>query len=226
MKENTKGKVTLAASVLSADFSELGGMFRMFERHESMGHIHLDIMDGNFVPNISFGKPVVQSLAGKTKLPFDIHMMVTAPENFISDYITDNTEYIVVHAEASVHLDRTLRLIKSLGVKCGVALNPATSPGALEYVLDIVDQVLVMSVNPGFGGQEFILSSLEKLRVLAEKREARGLDFKLAIDGGITRDNILDAIGAGAEIITVGSAILNAQDPEMELLAFDELVKG
>jgi len=216
----------LSPSILNADFANLGETFRMFERHPSVGYIHFDVMDGDFVPNISFGAPVVKSLAEKTSLPFDVHLMVTEPARYVADYVTDRTEYIVVHAEACMHLDRTLRLIKSLGVKCGAALNPATAPEALEYVLDLVDQALVMSVNPGFGGQAFIPSSLEKLRRLREMRAARGLDFKLAVDGGIDGTNISRAIDAGAEIIIAGSSILKAKDPEAELKAYDELLEG
>ncbi len=216
--------VKLAPSILTADFSDLGRVFRMFENHPSVGYIHFDVMDGDFVPNISFGAPVVRSLAGKTRLPFDVHLMVSEPGRYVADYVTDNTEYIVVHAEADKHLDRTLRKIKSLEVKCGVALNPATLPEKLEYVFDLVDQVLVMSVNPGFGGQSFISASLEKIRWLAALRKARGLGFKIAVDGGINRTNISDVLDAGAEIIISGSAILNAADPEAELKAYDELL--
>jgi ribulose-phosphate 3-epimerase len=219
-------KAKLAPSILTADFSRLGEIFRMFERHPSVGYIHFDVMDGDFVPNISLGAPVVKSLVAKTKLPFDVHLMVREPGRFVSGYVTENTEYIVVHAEACVHLDRTLRLIKSLGVKCGVALNPATPPEILDYVLSLVDQVLVMSVNPGFGGQAFIPASLEKLRRLSGLREERGLDFKLAVDGGVGKANVLDVVSAGAEIIIAGSAILNADDPEAELSAYDELLKN
>jgi len=198
----------------------------MFERHPSVGYIHCDVMDGDFVPNISFGAPVVRSLAAGTKLPFDVHLMVSEPGRYAADYVTDNTEYITVHAEAAVHLDRTLRLVKSLGVKCGVALNPATPPDGLDYVLDIVDQVLVMSVNPGFGGQSFIPASFEKIRRLVELRESRGLDFIIAVDGGIGRSNVLEVAAAGADIIVAGSAILNAEDPEAELSAYDEMFGG
>ena len=218
--------VKLSPSILGADFANLGGVFRMFERHPSVGYIHFDVMDGDFVPNISFGAPLVRSLAGKAKLPFDVHLMVTDPVRYIGDYVTEGTEFIVVHAEATVHLDRTLRHIKSFGVGCGAALNPATPPETLDYVLEITDQVLVMSVNPGFGGQTFIPSSLEKLNALAKMREARGLAFKLAVDGGVDRSNIKDVIEAGADIIIVGSSILSAPDPEAELLAFDELLEG
>ena len=216
----------LAPSILTADFMNLGDTLRMLEGSPSVGYIHFDVMDGDFVPNLSFGAPVLSSLAGKTRLPFDVHLMVTEPGRFVPDFVTDNTEFITIHAEAAVHLDRTLRLIKSLGVKCGVALNPATPPEALDYVLDAVDQVLVMSVNPGFGGQSFIPASLEKIKRLAGLREERGLDFKIGVDGGISRVNVLDATEAGAEIIIAGSAILNASDPEAELRAFDEIFGG
>ena len=216
----------LAPSILTADFSNLGEAFRMFERHPSAGHIHCDVMDGDFVPNISFGSPVVKSVAKAVKLPLDVHLMVREPGRFVQDYVTDNTEYITVHAEACIHLDRTLRLIKSLGVKCGAVLNPATPPEALDYVFELVDQVLVMSVNPGFGGQAYIPASTVKIRRLAEIRAARGLDFKINIDGGISRSNVLEVAGAGADMIVVGSALLNAADPEAELEAYDKLLGG
>jgi len=220
------GTVKLSPSILNADFAGLGETFRMFERHPSVGYIHFDVMDGDFVPNISFGAPVVKSLAGKTKLPFDVHLMVSDPIRYIEGYVTDNTEFIVAHAESTVHLDRTLRHIKSFGIKCGAALNPATPPEALDYVFDIVDQVLVMSVNPGFGGQGFITSSIEKLRELSGIREERGLGFKLAIDGGVDLSNINEVISAGADIVVVGSAITLAYDPDAELCAYDELLGG
>ena len=218
--------VKLSPSILSADFANLGETLRLFEGHPSVGYIHFDIMDGDFVPNISFGAPLVKSLAGKTGLPFDVHMMVTEPARYIEDYVVSGTEFIVVHEEATFHLERTLRQIKSFGVKNGVALNPATPPESLDYILDAVDQVLVMSVNPGFGGQAFIPSSLDKLRTLAKLRDERGLMFKLAVDGGIDRENIKDVIDAGADIVIVGSSILRAEDPEAELLAYDELLGG
>ena len=216
----------LSPSILTADFSKLGETFRLFERHPSVGYIHFDVMDGDFVPNISFGAPVIRSLTKEANLPFDVHLMVTEPSRYVADYVTDRTEYIVVHAEAAVHLDRALRLIKSLGVKCGAALNPATPPDTLDYVFDLVDQVLVMSVNPGFGGQAFIRASLKKLRKLAKIRESRGLDFKLAVDGGISRANVMEVIDAGAEIVIAGSSILNAPDPEAELAEYDKLFGG
>jgi len=218
--------VKLAPSILTADFMNLRDSIELLEGCPSVGYIHFDVMDGEFVPNISFGAPLVRSLAGKTPLPFDVHLMIMKPERYVSDFVTANTEYITVHAEATAHLDRTLRLIKSFGVKCGAALNPATPPDALDFVLGIVDQVLVMSVNPGFGGQSFISSSLDKITKLAKLREERGLGFKIGVDGGINRANILDVCGAGADIVIAGSAILNAEDPKAELERFNRLLTG
>jgi ribulose-phosphate 3-epimerase len=200
--------------------------FRLLERHPSVGYIHFDVMDGDFVPNMSFGAPVARSLAGKTTLPFDVHLMVSEPGRFAEDFVTENTEYITVHAEAALHLDRTLKQIKSAGVKCGVALNPATPPEVLNYVIDEVDQVLVMSVNPGFGGQAFITSSTDKIKKLVQIRGERGLDFKIGVDGGINRSTILQVLDAGADIIIAGSAILNAADPEAELVYYDGILKS
>jgi ribulose-phosphate 3-epimerase len=201
-------------------------MLQVLERHPASGWLHLDVMDGAFVPNISFGPPVIRSLAGKTKLRFDVHLMVEEPGRFMADYVTENTEYLVVHQEACLHLDRTLQLIQSLGVKCGVALNPATPLSALEYVLDKVDQVLVMGVNPGFGGQSFLPVALAKMKALSEWRQARGLDFKIATDGGVNAGNLQEIAAAGADIIVVGSAITNAEDPSAVLEQFGSILEG
>ncbi|MBR2001233.1 MAG: ribulose-phosphate 3-epimerase, partial [Firmicutes bacterium] len=145
----------LAPSILSADFSQLGAQIQAIEEGGA-DIIHVDVMDGHFVPNISYGAVVMKSLLGKTKLPFDVHLMIETPDKFIPDFVTDNTEYIVVHAEACTHLHRTIQLIKSYGIKAGVALNPATSLSVLDYIFEDLDLVLIMSVNPGFGGQKFI----------------------------------------------------------------------
>jgi ribulose-phosphate 3-epimerase len=146
-------------------------------------------------------------------LPFDVHLMVEAPDAMLHGFVTEQTAFIVVHAEACRHLDRTLSAIRALGVKSGVALNPATPPEVLDYVMDKADQILVMSVNPGFGGQSFLPSAIEKIRVLRHRKESRGLSFDIAVDGGINLDNIGEVVEAGADIIIVGSAILNAKDP-------------
>ena len=215
----------IAASILTADFCELGETLAMYEKYD-VGYLHLDVMDGDFVPNISFGPPVIKSLAGKTTLPFDIHLMVMEPDRFVEDYVTENTEYIVVHQEACKHLDRTLQHIASCGVKCGVALNPATKPESIEYLLDKLDQVLVMSVNPGFGGQKFIEYSLDKIKYLDDMRKKMGYKYKIAVDGGINTDNVKTVVDAGADIIIAGSAILNKPDPAAEIIKFNELIGG
>ncbi|MDR3305888.1 MAG: ribulose-phosphate 3-epimerase [Clostridiales Family XIII bacterium] len=214
----------LSPSILTADFSDLSDTLAMFEDSAAVGLLHLDVMDGNFVPNISFGPPVIRSLSAKTSLPFDIHLMVSEPDRFVEDYVTDHTKYIVVHQEANLHLDRTLQHIRSLGVGCGVALNPATAPESLRYVLEKADQVLVMSVNPGFGGQRFLPSALSKIRWLLEERARGGYGYKIAVDGGVNEENIVQICRAGADIIVMGSAILNRPDPRAALAGFAGLI--
>ena len=166
----------LAPSILSADFSKLGEDVKVIEK--AGAHIiHVDVMDGHFVPNISYGATVMKSLVGKTNMPFDVHLMIENADNYISDFVTENTEYITVHQEACTHLHRTVQLIKSQGVKAGVAINPATPVSALSCILDEVDMVLVMSVNPGFGGQKYISSCLDKVKELDKIRKDRNLEL-------------------------------------------------
>ena len=201
----------LAPSILSADFSKLGESVAKIE--EGGAHlIHVDVMDGHFVPNISFGAAVMKSLLGKTSMPFDVHLMIENPDKYLEEFVTDNTEYITVHEEACVHLHRTVQHIKSLGVKAGVAVNPATSLDTLEYIMEDVDMILIMSVNPGFGGQKFIPSALRKVKELDALRKERGLDFKIQIDGGITLDNVKEVMDAGVDIAVAGSAVFKADD--------------
>jgi len=216
----------LSASILTADFSGLRETLAPFERHPAVGWLHMDVMDGIFVPNISFGPPVIRPLAQAMALPLDIHLMVEEPGRLLADFMTEKTEYITVHQEACVHLDRTLQQIRELGVRPGAALNPATPEGTLDYVLDRLDQVLVMSVNPGFGGQRFIPDSLRKIHALADERARRGLSFKIAVDGGVNADNVREICAAGADILVVGSAILNAPDPAAELARFAKKLGG
>jgi len=201
----------LAPSILSADFSRLGEEVRTIE--EAGAHvIHVDVMDGHFVPNISYGATVMKSLLGKTGLPFDVHLMIEDPDRYIKDFVTDNTEIITVHQEACVHLHRTLQLIKSYGVKAGVSLNPATPVSTLEYVFEDLDYVLAMSVNPGFGGQKFIPSALEKIKVLYDMKERRNPNLIIAVDGGITLENVKEVVDAGANLIVAGSSVFGAPD--------------
>ena len=197
--------IRLAPSLLSANFATLGDDVAKAERGGA--HLlHIDVMDGHFVPNISYGATVMKSLLGKTSLPFDVHLMIESPDTFIPDFVTENTEFITVHAEACNHLDRTIQFIKSFGIKAGVSLNPATPPTILEYVFEQLDQVLVMSVNPGFGGQKYIESSTEKIRWLFAEKQRRNPELTIAVDGGITLKNAKQAADAGADLIVAGSA--------------------
>ncbi len=215
--------IELAPSILSADFSRLGEDVKQIEKGGA--HlIHVDVMDGHFVPNISFGAPVMKCLLGKTELPFDVHLMIEDPDKYIEDFVTPNTKYITVHQDACTHLHRTIQHIKSQGVKAGVSLNPATSLDTLDYVLQDVDMVLLMSVNPGFGGQSFIPQILEKARELAEIKRAEGLDFRIEIDGGVKLDNVVEIVSAGVEIVVAGSAVFKAEDIEARTREFVKLI--
>ena len=201
----------LEPSILSADFGHLAEDVKKIEEGGA-DYIHVDVMDGHFVPNISFGAPVMKCLNGKTGLPYDVHLMIENPDRYIDDFVTPQTEYITVHQEACVHLHRTIQNIKSKGVKAGVSINPATPVSTLECILPDVDMVLIMSVNPGFGGQKFIPGALEKVRELAEIKRTKGLDFVIEIDGGITLDNIGEVMEAGVEMAVAGSAVFKAED--------------
>lgn len=214
----------LAPSILSADFGRLAEEVAQIERGGA-DLVHVDVMDGHFVPNISFGAPVMKCLTGRTGLPFDVHLMIENPDAYLEDFVTPQTEYITVHQEACTHLNRTVQHIKSLGIKAGVSINPATSPSVLDYILEDVDMVLLMSVNPGFGGQKFIPSVLEKARKLRDIKIDRGLDFEIEIDGGATLDNVWEIIDAGVEIVVAGSAVFKAPDIAARTAEFKEIVK-
>lgn len=214
----------LAPSILSADFGKLAEEVAQIEIGGA-DLVHVDVMDGHFVPNISFGAPVMKCLTGRTGLPFDVHLMIENPDAYLEDFVTPQTEYITVHQEACTHLNRTVQHIKSLGIKAGVSINPATSPSVLDYILEDVDMVLLMSVNPGFGGQKFIPSVLEKARKLRDIKIDRGLDFEIEIDGGATLDNVREIIDAGVEIVVAGSAVFKAPDIAARTAEFKEIVK-
>jgi len=214
----------LAPSILAADFSRLDEPIALIEKAGAQ-FIHVDVMDGHFVPNISFGAVVMKSLLGKTKLPFDVHLMIENPDQYLEDFATDNTEFITVHVETCPHLHRTVQHIKSLGIKTGVSLNPATPVSALDAIIEDIDMVLIMSVNPGFGGQEFIPSSLEKIKALKELKEKRNPKLVIEIDGGITMENIKTVTDAGVEIVVAGSTVFGAPDIEKRVKELLELIK-
>ena len=196
----------LAPSILAADFSILG---EQIKKVESAGaeYLHIDVMDGSFVPSISFGLPLISSIRKSTGLTFDVHLMVTEPERFVDQFADAGANILTVHQEACTHLNRTLKHIKERGVKTGVALNPATDISTLKYVLNYVDMILVMSVNPGFGGQEFIPETLEKLKDVKDMVKASGRDIDIEVDGGITLKNVDTILKAGANVIVSGSSV-------------------
>jgi ribulose-phosphate 3-epimerase len=193
---------------LSADFAHLGDQIQAVAEGGAT-LLHVDVMDGHFVPNITIGPPVVASVRKVTNLPLDVHLMIENPDQYIPAFVDAGADWISVHQEVCVHLNRTLELIRSHGVRPGVVLNPATPVGTLEEVLDMVDHVLVMSVNPGFGGQKFIPSSLEKVRKLALMRTARNANFRIEIDGGMAIDTIGDAVRAGVEVLVAGNGVFS-----------------
>jgi len=205
--------VQLLPSILSADFSRLAEEIQAAERGGG-SVIHIDVMDGHFVPNITVGPPVVESLRKVTELPLDCHLMIENPERFIEDFARAGANWIGVHYEACRHLHRTLQLIAQNGMEPGVVLNPATRVDFLIDVLPMVHHVLVMSVNPGFGGQKFIDFSLDKIRRLAELRAELGLSFQIEVDGGVAHDTVESVVQAGAELLVAGSAVYDSGDPE------------
>lgn len=215
--------VRLAPSILAADFSKLGQDVSVIEKAGAQV-IHVDVMDGHFVPNISYGATVMKSLLGKTQMPFDVHLMIENPERYVEEFVTENTEFITVHAEACTHLHRVVQQIKGLGVKCGVALNPATPLCNLEHILAEVDLVLVMSVNPGFGGQKFIQVALDKVEALKKIKEEKAFTFEIEIDGGITLDNVEDVVKAGASLIVAGSSVFHASNVDERVKEFLKII--
>src|SRR5580693_8845790 len=205
--------IELAPSILSADFARLGEHVHAASEGGA-AVIHVDVMDGHFVPNLTIGPPVVKSLRKVTKLPLDCHLMIENADEFIPAFADAGIDWMSVHQEACRHLNRTLHLIKSHDCLAGVVINPATPVGTLEEVLDIADYVLVMSVNPGFGAQKFIPSTLHKMRRLAEIRSQRGLNFRIEVDGGVAHDTVGDVVRAGAEILVAGNAVFGGGDPK------------
>ena len=212
-RERGQQSIELAPSILSADFAHLAEQAQAALAGGGT-LLHVDVMDGHFVPNITIGPPVVASLRKATQVPLDCHLMIENPDQYIPAFAEAGADWISVHQEACRHLHRTLELIRSHGARVGVVLNPATPVDTLSEVLAIVDYVLVMSVNPGFGGQKFIPATLEKMRQLAGLRQAKRLNFRIEVDGGIGLDTVGDAVRAGAEVLVAGNAIFGKGDPK------------
>ena len=210
--------VKISPSVLSADFSKLGEEIKVIDK-AGADYIHLDVMDGHFVPNITLGPGIVKSLRKDVNMVFDAHLMIENPDNYIKEFADAGCDIIVVHQEACTHLHRTIQNIKSHGIKAGVALNPATPIETIKYVLQDVDMVLLMSVNPGFGGQSYIPVVTEKIKELKALIDEMNLDIDIEVDGGVKPSNIAEVVNAGANVIVAGSAIFNAGN-------IDEAVKS
>lgn len=215
----------LAPSVLSADFANLLNSCKKVE-NAGCEYLHLDVMDGHFVPNITFGAPIIKSLRKDINMVFDAHLMITDPDKFIPDLVDAGCDIITVHQEACTHLHRTIQNIKSYNVKAGVVLNPATPVEMIKHILPDVDMVLLMSVNPGFGGQKFIPEVLEKVKTLRKMIDERGLDIEIEVDGGVNSQNIKPLVDAGADVLVAGSAIFNNEDIDLAVMNLRNAVKG
>ncbi len=213
-----KDKVKIAPSILSADFARLGEQVAEAAQ-AGADYIHVDVMDGHFVPNITIGPAVVQAIRPHTSLPLDVHLMIESPERYVPQFAQAGADIITVHAEACLHLHRTVEQIKEIGVKAGVSLNPGTALSALDEVLPMVDLVLVMTVNPGFGGQRFIREMVDKIVRIRRILDERGLSAELEVDGGINAENAALVVQAGAEVLVAGAAVFNQRESVAAALA-------
>ncbi len=217
--------IEIAPSILAADFSCLGDGIRAVERGGA-AMLHVDVMDGHFVPNISIGVPVVASLHKATQLPLDVHLMIENPELYVPAFAEAGADMISVHQEATPHLDRTLSMIREHGCRAGAVINPATPVATLSEVFGKVDYILVMSVNPGFGGQKFISGALGKIRELKRIRESYNHSFRIEVDGGVVPDNVVDLVRAGAEILVAGTSIFHTSDAAEAVRAMKQMADG
>jgi ribulose-phosphate 3-epimerase len=216
--------VQIVPSILSADFAHLAAEIERVERGGAT-MLHVDIMDGHFVPNLTIGPPVVESIRKITRSRLDVHLMIDDPDRYAPIFIQAGADQVSVHQEACVHLNRTVRLIQSEGALAGVVLNPATPVAMLDEILDVADYVLVMSVNPGFGGQQFIPRALDKVRELSRNRQERRLQFSIEIDGGITLDNLPDVVRAGCDWIVTGSSVFHTSDPTATIVEMRQIAQ-
>lgn len=205
--------VKLSPSILSADFANLGEQIKILNNVD-VEMIHIDVMDGNFVPNISFGAPIMKSIRSLTEKVFDVHLMIDDPSRYIEDFVKSGADIITIHYEADKHIDRTINYIKSFGIKAGIALNPATPVSNIKNILPIVDMVLIMSVNPGFGGQKYIPYTSLKIQEVKKMCEAIGKDMMIQVDGGVDSNNIKKIVESGANVLVAGSAIFRNNNIE------------
>lgn len=214
----------ISPSILSADFTNIKDDFLAMDEGKA-DFVHVDIMDGNYVPNISFGPGIVKQFKKLTDIPFDVHLMIENPENYIEDFVKAGADIITIHPGATKHLNRTINLIKSYGVDVGLAINPGESLDVLDYTIEDLNLVLIMSVNPGFGGQSFIESSLRKIKEIKKIINERNPRCKIEVDGGIKLDNAKEVLDAGADILVAGSAIFSKECPKDEIIKFKELMR-
>jgi ribulose-phosphate 3-epimerase len=215
--------IRIAPSILTADLPNLEKQIRFLEEGDA-DLIHLDVMDGHFVPNITFGPMMVKTIHRLTKLPLDVHLMITEPEKYIDKFVESGADYLTIHQEATIHLHRSITHIKSLGAKAGVSLNPSTPVHLLSDILDIVDMVLIMSVNPGFGGQRFIESSLQKIASVKQTVCSKNLNTLIEVDGGINYDNVEKIVSNGANMLVIGNSIFDSPDIPNAVKKFKEIV--
>lgn len=216
--------IKISPSILSADFSRLGEQIERLDK-SNVEMVHIDVMDGSFVPNISFGAPIMRSVRGYTKKIFDVHLMIQEPSRYIEDFVKAGADIITVHYEADKHIDRTINYIKSFGVKAGVAINPGTPISVLENIVGIVDMVLIMTVNPGFGGQKYISYCSEKIRAANQLRINKNPELMIEVDGGVGVDNINSIVQCGANVIVAGSAVFKEDNIESNIKSLREALK-